>query len=188
VQSDGDSSSKPTNSGRFQKGHPKYGGRQRGVPNKFGRDVKGWLLAAAEELGADGHGKGGGKGFVKSVGLTKGEALLAALVRQLPPAKDDAAATNSGAPSLKIEIYSVPRGSTFDPRTGLVTCGDGSPGEVEPFTPYQATPPLPELLSAPEPAPAVEQPAPVIDLEAEPAVTRLDSWRDRKRDDGPGAA
>ena len=68
--------------GKFDFGQPPpppTARRKKGVPNKFSADIKRWLTEAAEELGADGAGKDGGKGFVKSVGLTKGEALLAAL-------------------------------------------------------------------------------------------------------------
>ena len=80
-------------------------------------------------------------------------------------------ASNANCGPLEVRVYAVPRGATIDPKTGLITSpADGSPIEAGPFTPFKPTPSLPELLPAPEPVPAVEQPAPVIDLAVEPAV------------------
>ena len=61
--------------------------------------------------------------------------------------------------TLEVQIFSVPRGATIDPKTGLITCPDGSPGEAGPFTPYQATPGYDAL------------PAPAVDIPAEDIVT-----------------
>ena len=183
MESEGDSASRPTNSGQFQKGHPKYGGRRKGVPNKFGADVRSWLLAAAEELGADGKGKGGGKGFVKSVGLSKAEALLAALVKQLPAAKDDRPVKSAGG-TVEVRILAVPRGCQVD-ASGRLIWPDGS----------EATPEQTALeMFQPTPWPNEAEPAPVAAAEPEPVVVEddkvavLNAHRRRRDDDETPAA
>ncbi len=47
----------------FKMGHKKLGGRKLGVPNKFPRNVREAMLAAANILGYDGKGHGGLTGF-----------------------------------------------------------------------------------------------------------------------------
>jgi hypothetical protein len=51
------------NPGRFQKGHKKTGGRQKGTPNVVSRDVKQAIIDGLTEFG----GPEGLKGFVKKV-------------------------------------------------------------------------------------------------------------------------
>src|SRR5262245_59750567 len=50
--------------GRFQKGHPKFGGRQTGVRNAATRELKEAVLNAAEKHGFDGEGKDGLEGYM----------------------------------------------------------------------------------------------------------------------------
>ena len=92
------------------------------------------------------------------------------------------------APSLTLQILSVPRGCQIG-ADGVIRNTDGTPATAAEtaFVPYTPTPDFPVL---PPPAPGPAEPLPVIDLEAEPAITRIDRWRDRKRDDDepPGAA
>ena len=47
----------------FEKGHKKLGGRKAGVPNKFPRDLRDAILAAAESVGSDGRGRDGLVGY-----------------------------------------------------------------------------------------------------------------------------
>lgn len=96
--------------GRFTKGNPgppPEKRRKKGQPNKINRDIKEWLLAAAEAIGVDGKGKNGGQGFCEKVGREKAEALLAALVKLLPPTKDEAAVA---AAPVTVHVMAMPRG------------------------------------------------------------------------------
>jgi len=52
------------NAGRYQQGHKKAGGRQKGVPNVFTRELKEAILNAAIRHGADGTGEGGLEGYM----------------------------------------------------------------------------------------------------------------------------
>ena len=54
--------------GRYRKGHEKSGGRKKGTPNRLTAELKEMILLAFTELGADGHGKEGLKGFIKRIG------------------------------------------------------------------------------------------------------------------------
>ena len=47
----------------FKKGHKKLGGRKAGVPNRFPRDLRDAILAAAENVGSDGLGRDGLVGY-----------------------------------------------------------------------------------------------------------------------------
>ena len=155
-------------------------------------DIKGWLVAAAEELGADGKGKDGGRGFVKSVGLTKAEALLAALVKQLPPAKEDVTANANSGGTVEFRIFALPHGCQID-ENGVIRHPDGAPAtaaETE-FHPYEPTPALP-MLTDQSVGPAsfeliAEQPGVEVEVEP-PSVTRLDRWRAKRDEPPPGVA
>jgi len=65
----------------FEKGHKKTGGRQSGTPNKFSRDVREAMLAAANNLGADNKGHNGLEGFFMRVGLKHPQTLAMQLGR-----------------------------------------------------------------------------------------------------------
>ena len=65
----------------FEKGHQKIGGRLPGTPNKFSRDVREAMLAAANKLGADNKGRGGLQGFFMRVGLKHPQTLAMQLGR-----------------------------------------------------------------------------------------------------------
>ncbi len=54
--------------GRYRKGHKKSGGRQKGTPNRLTAQIKEMIIEAFSELGADGCGKEGLKGFIKRIG------------------------------------------------------------------------------------------------------------------------
>jgi hypothetical protein len=53
---------------RYRKGHKKVGGRKKGTPNRLTAEIKETIIAAFTELGADGRGKEGLKGFIKKIG------------------------------------------------------------------------------------------------------------------------
>jgi hypothetical protein len=98
-------------------------------------------------------------------------------------------ASANSCPPLEIQIFAVPRGAQID-ASGRIVWPDGTPATAAEtaFTPFAATPDLLPALPSPEPAPA-DEPLPVFEPEAEDddKVERLDSWRDRKRDDEPGS-
>ena len=50
--------------GRYKKGHKKTGGRQKGVPNVFTRELREAILNAAIRHGADGNGEDGLEGYM----------------------------------------------------------------------------------------------------------------------------
>ena len=178
-------------SDEFKKGHPKYGGRKKGVPNKFAADIKGWLIAAAEELGSDGQGKGGGRGFVKSVGLTKAEALLAALVKQLPPAKEDVTANANSGGTVEFRIFALPHGCQID-ENGVIWHPDGAPAtaaetEFHPYEPTRRSHVDRPVCWAGVVRLIAEQPGVEVKVEP-PSVTRLDRWRAKRDEPPPGVA
>jgi hypothetical protein len=95
--------------------------------------------------------------------------------------------TGDSGGTLELKIYSVPRGCQVG-ADGVIRHADGTPATAA-ETAFEPFVPTPALALTDQSAAPVEPPGPVtIDLETEPAVTRLDRWRDRKRDDGPGAA
>ena len=47
----------------FKKGHKKLGGRKKGVPNKKSQSLDHLIMAAIQQVGSDGKGKGGAVGF-----------------------------------------------------------------------------------------------------------------------------
>jgi hypothetical protein len=73
--------------GRYGKGHKKTGGRTKGTPNRLTAEIKETIIQAFTELGADGHGKDGLKGFIKRIGRedlkTSGMLLRAVLPMQI---------------------------------------------------------------------------------------------------------
>jgi hypothetical protein len=68
----------------FKKGHKKLGGRKRGVPNKFPRDLREAILAGAEHVGLDGHGFGGLTGYMIRLAIKHPKSFAALLGRLLP--------------------------------------------------------------------------------------------------------
>jgi hypothetical protein len=92
-----------------------------------------------------------------------------------------------------VQIYSVPRGAAFDPKSGTIAIEDNATSvAIEPFI---GTPPLKGDADATEQPPAAEQPpvagAPQHQRHAEPLpvveldtanVTRLDAYRDGRDD------
>jgi hypothetical protein len=69
------STAKPPNAGK---------GRVKGVPNKTTAVLKDAILLAAEEVGQDGSGKGGLKGYLTYVAKSDVKAFSALLGRVLP--------------------------------------------------------------------------------------------------------
>jgi hypothetical protein len=76
----------------FQRGHPRYGGRQKGTRNKLGGDVRQEILDGIRDVGfakkdKDGNpivGEGGIRGFVRWLGLHEPKTAAALLARVLP--------------------------------------------------------------------------------------------------------
>ncbi|MBR0847189.1 hypothetical protein JQ543_05460 [Bradyrhizobium diazoefficiens] len=71
--------------GLFAVGHRKVGGRRKGTPNKATADIKACFIEAARNIGSDGKGKGGVRGFIEKTGRANPEALMLALSRFVPP-------------------------------------------------------------------------------------------------------
>jgi len=71
-----------------QKGHPKMGGRKKGTPNIFTRELKDALLTAAEFLGSNGNPKKKGKdglvGYLTKVAHENPQVFCAMLGRLIP--------------------------------------------------------------------------------------------------------
>jgi hypothetical protein len=59
---------RPAGGVRYRKGHKKIGGRKKGTPNRLTAEIKEMIIAAFTELGADGRGEEGLKGFIKKIG------------------------------------------------------------------------------------------------------------------------
>ncbi|MFY9768607.1 MAG: hypothetical protein WBG18_12215 [Xanthobacteraceae bacterium] len=67
--------------GTFKKGHKKLGGRQKGTPNRFNRDLLQAIVQAADQVGSDGKGKGGVDGYLQMLAGKK-EGYFVGLFRQ----------------------------------------------------------------------------------------------------------
>ena len=79
--------------GNFKEGHPKMGGRQKGVGNRVGADLRQMIMDAITETGfvekdeagnPVATGEGGCKGFIKWLALYEPKTAAAMLVRILP--------------------------------------------------------------------------------------------------------
>jgi hypothetical protein len=77
----------------FQVGHPRYGGRRKGVRNKFGGDLREAVVAGIQATGfiekdAEGNlvatGRGGCQGFVEWLALNEPKTAAALFARVLP--------------------------------------------------------------------------------------------------------
>ena len=89
---------------------------------------------------------------------------------------------------LAINILGVARGGRYNSDTGTVTFPGGSDA-LEPFTPIAPTPSILPALAQPDLEPPTPLPVEVIEVLDNPKLTRLDTWRDRKRDeDEPSGA
>ena len=98
--------------GQFLVGHKRLGKGRKGIPNKVPGDIRAWITAAAERLGADGAGLGGGEGFIMRCAQEYPPALLAALLKIMPPPTEPVAEPT--APRA-VTIVSVPEGHYFHP-------------------------------------------------------------------------
>ncbi len=67
--------------GTFTKGHEKLGGRKRGTPNRFNKDLIEAIVQAAEQVGSDGKGKNGVDGNLARLAGKK-EGYFVSLLRQ----------------------------------------------------------------------------------------------------------
>jgi hypothetical protein len=67
--------------GTFKKGHKKLGGRMKGTPNRFNRDLLQAIVQAAEQVGSDGKGKDGVDGYLQMLAGKKA-AYFVGLLRQ----------------------------------------------------------------------------------------------------------
>lgn len=79
--------------GNFKEGHPKMGGRQKGVGNRVGADLRQTIMDAITETGfiekdEEGNpiatGEGGCKGFIKWLALHEPRTAAAMLVKIIP--------------------------------------------------------------------------------------------------------
>ena len=59
-------------------------GRKKGVPNKTTTALREAILTAAEQVGADGNGKGGTVGYLKLLAMTDPKAFSSLLGKVLP--------------------------------------------------------------------------------------------------------
>ena len=80
-------------SGRFQPGHPRYGGRRKGSRNKFGGDMREAIVAAIQATGfiekddkgnPIATGRGGCQGFIQWLALYEPKTAAALFARVLP--------------------------------------------------------------------------------------------------------
>ena len=70
--------------GSFQVGHKKLGGRKRGTPNKATSEYREALFEVANQIGGDGKGKDGLRGYLKVIAVYHPEVfarMLCALIR-----------------------------------------------------------------------------------------------------------
>jgi hypothetical protein len=67
--------------GTFKKGHKKMGGRKKGTPNLFNKDLIQAIVQAAEQVGSDGKGKNGVDGYLQRLAGKK-EGYFVSLLRQ----------------------------------------------------------------------------------------------------------
>jgi len=68
----------------FYKGHPKYGGRSKGTPNKTHRQLAEAILAAATRSGFDKKGKEGLEGYLRRLANSYPKTYAYLLARVLP--------------------------------------------------------------------------------------------------------
>jgi hypothetical protein len=67
--------------GTFKKGHKKLGGRKKGTPNRFNKDLIQAIVQAADQVGSDGKGKDGVDGYLRMLAGEKA-AYFVGLLRQ----------------------------------------------------------------------------------------------------------
>jgi hypothetical protein len=70
--------------GGAPKGHKRYGGRQKGTPNKYNQYMRDAILAAAAKVGSDGRGKDGVDGYLERCARTDCMEYLKAMVKLVP--------------------------------------------------------------------------------------------------------
>lgn len=68
----------------FYKGHPKYGGRTKGTPNKTHKQLAEAILAAAQRSGFDKKGKEGLEGYLRRLANNYPKTYAYLLARVLP--------------------------------------------------------------------------------------------------------
>jgi hypothetical protein len=109
-------------------------------------------LNGIAELG----GKEGVKGFIKAVGKTRADVLLAVLSKLIPRTQLSAMedAIESGPVEYTdVTVVGVPPGARIDPYTDEIIYPDGVRVVAAPFAPFVATPEIAEL----EPAARIKQ-------------------------------
>jgi hypothetical protein len=117
-----DASQRP---GTFQKGHRKFGGRQKGTPNVITKDLKIAIVEAAHRLGKDGKGKDGLVGYLMALAATDtktfGSLLRALLPLQIAP-ETDTVVTFRSAEELREKLIAqgVPPSLLPEPRLQCV--------------------------------------------------------------------
>jgi len=75
----------------FQKGHPRYGGRKKGNPNRFGGDLREAVVLGIQAVGhmkrakrGWKHGEGGVQGFIEWLALHEPKTAAALFARVMP--------------------------------------------------------------------------------------------------------
>lgn len=85
---------------RFEGGHKKRGGRKKGARNRLTREVAEAIIAAAEEIGSNGRGKGGVQGYMKFLGRREPR-IFGMLLRAVMPLQINANVRQS-------QVYKTP--------------------------------------------------------------------------------
>jgi hypothetical protein len=93
--------------GKSKKGHKRLGGRRKGTPNKYSRNVRESALNAAERLSPD-HTV---TGFLEEVGREHKATLANLLGKTMAPAKEGDEANPGGVLHItEIQVIGVPEG------------------------------------------------------------------------------
>lgn len=78
------SGGRPPRKTGFYPGHPKWGGRKKGVANQSTRILKDAILMAAVEVGNDGSGTEGLVGYLKRIALEEPRSFVTLLGKVMP--------------------------------------------------------------------------------------------------------
>jgi hypothetical protein len=101
----------------FQKGHPRYGGRKKGVPTVHTATIKAGIIEGGAKHGSDGRGSGGWPGYCYYLAKNN-PAVFAALVKACIPQKN-VEPDNIVAPrTTVINVIGIERGTYIDDGDG----------------------------------------------------------------------
>ena len=121
------------------------------------------------------------RGFWTSPASSKSERLRAAelLLKLLPESRSDVGSPTGAVSETPLRVYSVPRGSRIDMKTGQIVFPEGV--EPEPLEPYDATP----QLTLSDQSEYKRERFEVAETEPPANLVRLDVYKS-KHDDGDG--